>query len=234
MARKLALVLILVWGSLPMTVQSTEPASRLDKYIAARTVEFRDIPPERREKLFEITSFVRSQANAGQPIRLTFVCTHNSRRSQMAQVWAALAATHYRVSGVESYSGGTERTAFNPRAVAALERSGVPIKQQKSVPHAENPRYDVQLGPEPPPLVCFSKVYHERPNPTAQFAAVMTCAQADKNCPNVVGATTRIALPYDDPKVADGTSKEAEIYDDRCAQIAREMLYAFSGVAGNR
>jgi arsenate reductase len=35
----------------------------------------------------------------------------------------------------------------------------------------------------------------------------------------------RISLPYDDPKAADGTSEEAERYEERCLQIATEMMY---------
>lgn len=41
------------------------------------------------------------------------------------------------------------------------------------------------------------------------------------------GADARIAIPYDDPKASDGTEHEAQTYDERCRQIAREKLYAF-------
>jgi hypothetical protein len=43
----------------------------------------------------------------------------------------------------------------------------------------------------------------------------------------VFGAEARIAIPYDDPKAADGTEGEARAYDERCRQIAREMLWVF-------
>ncbi|MCK4776283.1 MAG: protein-tyrosine-phosphatase, partial [Candidatus Krumholzibacteria bacterium] len=65
---------------------------------------------------------------------------------------------------------------------------------------------------------------------TEDFCAVMTCSQADKNCPVVVGASMRVAIPYDDPKAFDGTDQEAANYDERCRQISREMLYLFSAV----
>jgi hypothetical protein len=234
-ARKpLAIVVIFVFCSRPVIVESAERESRLDEYIAARTSEFMDIAPKRRQQIAEITAFMRSQAGSGQPTKLMFICTHNSRRSQMAQVWAALAASHYGVSDVEVYSGGTERTAFNPRGVAGLERAGVPIKKQTAFRDALNPRFEIRVGFERQPLVCFSKVYTEAPNPKSKYAAVMTCAEADKNCPHVVGAKARIALPYDDPKSSDGTSKEAKNYDERCAQIAREMLFAFSHISRDR
>jgi arsenate reductase len=60
----------------------------------------------------------------------------------------------------------------------------------------------------------------------------MTCSHADKNCPTVTGASLRIPITFEDPKAADGTAKEAATYDKRSAQIAREMLYAFSLVKG--
>jgi hypothetical protein len=60
----------------------------------------------------------------------------------------------------------------------------------------------------------------------------MTCSEADKNCPVVRGAAVRVALPYEDPKVADGTPAEAARYDERSRQIATEMFYLFSEVRG--
>jgi arsenate reductase len=198
------------------------------EFVKARIAEAGDIPQERREILGKLADYVRSQQEAGAPIRLTFVCTANSRRSQLSQVWASLAAAHYGVEGFAGYSGGTERTAFNPRAVAALQRAGVNIEPQPSVAVGENVRYTVAIKGRAKPLVCFSKVYNEPPNPQSGFAAVMTCSEADRNCPNIPGADVRIALPFDDPKVSDGTPREGETYDKRCRQIAREMFYLFS------
>jgi arsenate reductase len=57
----------------------------------------------------------------------------------------------------------------------------------------------------------------------------MTCTHADENCPFIPGAT-RISLPYEDPKAFDGTPEEEAIYAERCRQIARELLFAFSQV----
>jgi hypothetical protein len=143
----------------------------------------------------------------------------------MAQLWAQAAAHYFGISGVDTYSGGTEATAFNPRAVAALRRAGFEITQASE---GENPVYDVRFTDEMEPLRCYSKVHNEPPNPDRGFAAVMTCSDADAACPIVFGAVQRIAITYDDPKTADGTPDEATIYDERCRQIAREMLYVFS------
>lgn len=197
----------------------------LQTYVAARTAEFDQIPNERRQELRAIATYVRGQLDAGGPARLTFICTHNSRRSHFAQIWAATAAAQFGIRGVETFSGGTEATAFNPRSVAALRRAGFDIPAPAS---RSNPRYVVRFGTAGPPLECFSKVYSDEPNPTADFCAVMTCSQADENCPVVQGSSKRISLPFDDPKAFDDTSEEAAKYDERCRQIAREMLYAFS------
>jgi hypothetical protein len=200
--------------------------ARLKKYLDDRKAEFAQIPAERKEALKQVSEYIRRSAASKESARLTFICTHNSRRSHMGQLWAAAGAAYYGTGGVETFSGGTEATAFNPRAVAALERAGFDIEK---APESKNPKYRVRLG-EGPTLVCFSKVYVDDPNPKKDYCAVMTCAQADKNCPTVRGASLRVALPYDDPKSADGTPGESTTYDERCAQIAREVLYIFSQV----
>ena len=144
----------------------------------------------------------------------------------MSQLWSATAAAWYGVNDVGTFSGGTEATAFNPRAVAALQRAGFVIEN----PGGENPHYRVTYGPEASAMECFSKKHDDPSNPESGFAAVMTCSQADKNCPVVMGAALRAAIPYDDPKAADGTPEEAQRYDERCRQIATEMFYLFSRV----
>jgi len=199
----------------------------LASYIAASLAELGQIPADRREQLDKLSQVVAERARAGEPARLTFICTHNSRRSHMSQLWAQTAAHHFGVPGVETYSGGTEATAFNPRAVAAMQRAGFHVEP---APEAENTVYQVGFADEPAPIECFSKVYDQPPNPEEGFCAVMTCSSADAACPTVHGAAQRVAIPYDDPKAFDGTSRETAAYDERCRQIAREMLHAFSQV----
>ncbi len=200
---------------------------RLADYVAARLNELEQIPDERVELLEKLAAYVKSAKASGRPARLTFICTHNSRRSQMAQLWATAAAVHFGVDNVETYSGGTESTAFNPRAVAALQRAGFRIVRPTE---EKNPEYEVSVADVIAPQRCFSKVYDDLPNPPEGFCAVMTCAAADESCPQVAGASLRLAIPYEDPKAADNTSAESATYDERSAQIAREMLFAFSKV----
>ena len=200
----------------------------LSAYVADAFAEVERIPAERRLQLDALARLVAERTRSGGPAPLIFICTHNSRRSHMAQLWAQAAAHHFGIAGVETYSGGTEATAFEPRAVAALQRAGFSIA---TISTGENPVYAVRLSGSAEPLHCFSKVYDQPPNPTEGFGAVMTCGAADAGCPIVFGAAGRIAITYDDPKAADGTPQETAVYDERCRQIAREMLYAFSRVS---
>jgi len=201
---------------------------QLRDYLDDRLGELGEIPKIRRALLDTLVDLPGFKDPGQRPAPLVFICTHNSRRSQMAQLWALVAARHFSVSGVEAFSGGTEAMAFNPRAVAALRRAGFAIEFFSD---GKNPVYEVWYEPEMEPIQAFSKIYDEPPNPTAGFAAVMTCSSADAACPVVPGADARIAIPYNDPKAFDGTEREAEAYDERCAQIAREMLYVFSKIA---
>lgn len=184
------------------------------------------IPQSRRQQLQKISRFIRDKQREGKPAQITFICTHNSRRSHLCQIWAATAAHWAGVSGIQTYSGGTEVTAFNPRAVAAVERAGFRVDAEGG----DNPRYQVYFAEGAPPVECYSKLYDAPENPQADFAAVMTCSSADQNCPFIPGAF-RVSIPYTDPKEADGTPKEAEVYDERCRQIAREMVFMMDRIA---
>lgn len=194
----------------------------ISAFLAQRTNEFSLIPARRKQRLAQLADYV--SAGKGQPVHLNFICTHNSRRSHLGMIWAAVAAGHYGVENVHTYSGGTEATAFNPRAVAALERAGFRVEN----PGGDNPCYLVHYAADRPPLVCFSKVYDHPENPDKDFAAIMTCSEADVNCPIIPGAKLRLPLTYEDPKAADDTPEETARYDERTAQIGRELLYAFS------
>lgn len=219
------LAVVVSAGAAPVHPEKLNEKLRL--YVAARSEEFGDIPDQRRSQLHKLTACIRDTAEGDRRARLVFICTHNSRRSQMCQIWAATAAAYYGVGEVEVYSGGTEVTAFNGRAVAALRRAGFAIDVPKAT---QNPRYRVRFQDAGAELECFSKTYRDSANPKADFCAVMTCSVADKECPIVQGAAKRLSLPFDDPKAFDGTPQETAKYDERCQQIARELLFVFSEV----
>ena len=194
--------------------------SSIDRTINA----FGSIPEARKEILARIAEYVRERRSKHQEVNLTYICTHNSRRSHMAQLWAKVASVYYGID-VNTFSGGTEVTAFNPRAVAALKRAGFKIFTESD---SSNPIYSVYYSDNESPQLAWSKKYQDESNPQKDFAAIMTCSSADKNCPIVFGANARIAIPYEDPKVADNTEAEIKRYDERSHQIATEMMYCFS------
>lgn len=179
----------------------------------------------RKEELRRFSQYIKHKSGNLQPVLLTFICTHNSRRSHFTQIWAQAAAAYYHVQGVACYSGGTEITAFNPNAVKALQAAGFRITGNVN---ESNPHYLVRFSDQLPPIEAFSKKYADAPNPAADYGAVLTCDHADESCPVVFGAEERFKIAYSDPKLSDGTPQQEAVYKERSGQIATEMLYAFS------
>jgi arsenate reductase len=198
--------------------------SPLLKTIASLPIS--SIALERKALLEEMAEYLREKLSTGQEIRLNFICTHNSRRSQFSQIWAQTAASYYGIEAL-CYSGGVEVTAFNPRAVSAIRRDGFKLVQKEG----NNPVYFVFYSEEEEPIVAFSKVYDDAINAPKDFAAVMTCDHADENCPFIPGAEKRFPLRYKDPKAFDDSSQEEQMYTERSHQIGAELFYLFEKVS---
>ncbi len=184
------------------------------------------IPENRKVILDKFKDYIQNKLEIGETPRLNFICTHNSRRSQFSQIWAQTAAAFFAID-VECFSGGVELTAFNERAVASILRCGFKVEKEDEI----NPKYTVYYDTKSKPIVAFSKLFDDTPSP---FAAVMTCAHADENCPFIPAAECRIPVRYDDPKAFDDTALEAEKYDERSIQIASEMFYVFRNLANKK
>lgn len=192
---------------------------------AIKELPLNKITAERKEILQVLIDYVQQKRNRGEEVKLNFICTHNSRRSQFSQIWAQTAADYYGVRA-NCYSGGVEVTAFNERAVESIKRAGFQLSKKEGV----NPVYFIFPSKDASPISAFSKVYNDPINATAGFAAIMTCSHADENCPFIPGAEARIPVRYEDPKAFDDSPEEAEKYDERSRQIAAEMFYVFSKV----
>lgn len=184
-----------------------------------------NISSERKALLSKFAEYIAERRIEDKPVNLIFICTHNSRRSHLSQIWAKFFASFYDVEEVFCYSGGTEATAFNPRAVNCLKEQGFRITSEGD---DSNPVYSVAFSDEREPLICFSKVYDHPENPVEDFAAVMTCSDADEACPFIPGAEKRFPIRYEDPKKFDDTPLESEKYYEKSIQIASEMSYLFS------
>ncbi|MEM6967717.1 MAG: protein-tyrosine-phosphatase [Bacteroidota bacterium] len=189
--------------------------------------DFQSITTERRTQLNQLSKYICEKQLDEEPCSLVVICTHNARRSHMAQLWLATAAAHYGIQNIKTFSGGTEATAFDRRSVAALKRAGFEIVTSQE---EENPTYFATYGFSHTPLKMFSKKYDHEENPNEQFAAILVCSDADEKCPTVLGAEQRFVLAFDDPKKADDTLMEKEIYDERVRQIGLEMWFVMAMV----
>jgi arsenate reductase len=192
-----------------------------------QALNFDAISDERKIVLQSLIAYVQQKVSANKNVNLNFICTHNSRRSHLSQVWAQTAAHYYSVKNVFCYSGGTEATAMFPMAAKALEVAGFQITK---LSQEQNPIYAVKYAQNEHPLVCFSKTFEHSFNPKSEFAAIMTCAQADEGCPLILGCEARIPVRYDDPKAFDNTPQQKEKYIERSLQIATEMCFVFSQI----
>src|SRR6478609_8921691 len=192
-----------------------------------KDLNIENITTERKEILQSLVNFIQDKVTNEQEIRLNMICTHNSRRSHLSQVWAQTASAYFNVKNVFCYSGGTEATAMFPMVAKTLEKQGFKIK---TISEGTNPVYSVKYSPDEHPIICFSKKYDDDFNPEGHFAAIMTCSHADDGCPFIAGAEKRIPITYEDPKAFDNTPQQAEKYEERSLQIAAEMFYVFSQI----
>jgi hypothetical protein len=226
MVRKSTLIFCL-FTLFSVQAQKANLNADLLKYCSSLSSEFNQIPSDRKEYLNELVSYIAEQQKAQKAINLVFVCTSNSRRSHMAQVWSQIASYYYDINNVNTFSGGTEKTKVNKNALLALEKTGIVLQSHQQ---SENPVWFAFVGVKFTPMILFSKVYTDSTNPSKNFGAVMVCAEANESCPIVSGADFRLGLPYQDPKAFDNTAQQNEKYDERCRQIAREMFYVFSQI----
>jgi arsenate reductase len=192
-----------------------------------KTLELTTISDDRKKILNPLTKYIQTKITSNLPVRLNFICTHNSRRSHLSQVWAQTIASYFGIKNVFSYSGGTEATALFPMAASTLEKSGFQIN---TLSEGKNPVYSIKYAANEAPIIGFSKTFDAPFNPQSDFAAIMTCSSADQGCPFIAGAEQRFPITFEDPKAFDNTPQQAEKYHERSVQIATELYYIFSKV----
>lgn len=185
------------------------------------------ISDDRKAVLQPLTKFIQSKVSKNQEICINFICTHNSRRSHLSQVWAQTMANYFNIKNVFCYSGGTEATALFPVVAETLQNSGFQIS---TISKSENPVYSIKYSANNHPIIGFSKKFDDNFNPKSEFAAIMTCDSANETCPFVLGAEKRIPITFEDPKAFDNTPQQTKKYNERSLQIATEMFYVFSQI----
>ena len=185
------------------------------------------VSEERKEVLQSLVDYIQMKVDTNNIIRLNFICTHNSRRSHLSQIWAQTMAFQFGIRNVFCYSGGTEVTAMFSKVGETLINQGFEIQQLSK---NENPVYAIKFSENEAPIIAFSKTYFDDFNPKSNFGAIMTCNNADEGCPMVFGAEARFPIKYDDPKAFDDTEVMNEKYAERSLQIASEMYFVFSQI----
>lgn len=208
-----------------MTRTSPTLFLKIDQLIGSLKPE--TVPEDRKEVLQPLIEFVQQKVARNQKVRINFICTHNSRRSHLSQVWAQTMAYYFGIPNVYCYSGGTEATALFPMVAQTLENSGFEIA---NLSEGNNPVYSIKYAENEPPIIGFSKKLNDNFNPKSEFAAIMTCDSANEACPFVPGAEKRIPITFEDPKAFDGTPQQAQKYNERSLQIATELFYIFSQI----
>ncbi len=208
-----------------MIPTKTKVFDQIDQAISKLSTD--NISEERKEILQPLADFIQSKTDTQEPIRINFICTHNSRRSHLSQVWAQTMAFYFNVKNVQCYSGGTESTALFPMVAETLKNTGFQIE---TISDGKNPIYSIKYAENEPAVIGFSKKLDDDFNPKSEFAAVMTCSQADGGCPFIAGAEKRIPITFEDPKAFDNTPQQAEKYRERSFQIATELMYIFAQI----
>lgn len=196
----------------------------MDEYLHRFVKNLKQRPEQidinRKDDLNLLAELIHSEIEEKEINHIVFICTHNSRRSQLAELMLRIASQEFGFDQIHTYSGGIEVTAFNHRMVKALEREGLEFEKSDE---SSNPVYVLKSELFPQPM--FSKIYDDDVNPSEDFIAVMVCDHADENCPVITGATERISLPYLDPKAFDDTPEEADAYSQKVSEIGSEMIY---------
>ncbi|UBM60299.1 protein-tyrosine-phosphatase [Marinilongibacter aquaticus] len=185
------------------------------------------IGEDRRQILQPLVDFIQEKVDERKPILLNFICTHNSRRSHLSQIWGQTMAHHFGIPEVFCYSGGTEATAMFPKVAETLRNAGFAIEK---LSQENNPIYAIKFAENAHPVIGFSKKFDDNFNPKSEFGAIMTCSQAHEACPVVAGAAKRFPITFEDPKTFDNTPLQTEKYQERSLQIAAEMHYVFSRI----
>ena len=192
-----------------------------------QTLAVHSIAEERKARLQPLIEYIQTKVALGALVNLNFICTHNARRSHLAQIWTQTMACYFKIDSLFCFSGGTEATALYPSVKETLEGQGFEFE----ITSAEtNPHYQILFSDNEPAIIAFSKKYDALFNPNSNFAAIMTCSHADENCPIIPGAEKRILMSYEDPKKYDNSNLEAAMYAACSLQIACEMYHVFSAI----
>ena len=144
---------------------------------------FEEITFERKNILQPLIDFIQLKVKNQEDIRLNFICTHNSRRSHLSEIWAQTAAHYYGIKNVFCYSGGTEATALFPKVGETLKNTGFKIQK---LSEENNPVYAIKFAENESPVIGFSKTYDDEFNPESGFSAPVINGHPPSACEQVI------------------------------------------------
>ena len=134
---------------------------------------------------------------SGEKIKILFLCTGNSCRSQMAEGWAR----HLKGDEIEPYSAGTEKHGLNELAVRVMAEAGVDISNHTSTLVDELPEKDFDY-------------------------VITVCDHARESCPLFPGSARVVHRSFDDPpRLAAGALTEEEALESY--RMVRDEIRAF-------
>jgi len=200
--------------------------TKVDSLASSLRTQYDQIDFDRKVQLIDLSEIITQEINFNKSVDLNFICTHNSRRSQLAQIWMKTAAVYFDIDNVNTYSGGTEATAFNHRMVDALIKEGFEIEK---LDESENPKYRLRISDTE--NILFSKKYDHKINPATGYLAIMVCDAANESCPVVHGSKEKHGMIYKDPKEFDDSPKESKMYSEKVYEIGRELLFLMENTA---
>ncbi|MBN2328628.1 MAG: arsenate reductase ArsC [Candidatus Omnitrophica bacterium] len=132
-------------------------------------------------------------------LKILFLCTGNSCRSQMAEGWARALKSDV----IEAYSAGIEKHGLNVNAVKVMAESGVDISGHRS------------------------KTIDELPYRNFDYV-VTVCNHAQENCPVFSGGAAIVHAGFDDPPKLALTAKTEE-EGLGCYRRIRDEIRSFVG-----
>ncbi len=145
----------------------------------------------------ETTVANNAQGQSAEKLKVLFLCTGNSCRSQMAEGWAR----HLKSDVIEAYSAGIETHGLNPNAVRVMKEAGVDISghQSKNVKDLTDIPFDY---------------------------VITVCGHADEHCPVFSKSVKVIHHPFDDPpKLAKAFENEEDQLN--CYRRVRDEIKAY-------
>ena len=166
----------------------------------------------RLDVLDKIASKITSRLKLDLKANVVFVCTHNSRRSQIAEVSLRSFLKVLQIPEISVFSCGTEKTGIPDQIVRLLEGLGFEVLKTGEF---------INVGSE---ITLSSKTFDD-PGLPPNLLAIMVCDHASESCPFVPSFSERISLEFQDPKSADGSPQETVSYENAWKKISREMAY---------